>query len=112
MTHLFVYGSLAPGRANAHVLADVAGQWEPATVHGTLHASGWGAAIGFPGLALDPRAGAVEGLLFSSQVLDLHWARLDEFEGEGYRRVLTDARRSDGSIVRAWVYCLADVSVE
>lgn len=112
MTHLFVYGSLAPGRANAHVLADVAGQWEPASVRGTLHASGWGAAIGFPGLVLDDQAQDVAGLLFHSDELDRHWARLDEFEGEGYRRVLTDARRGDGSIVQAWVYCLADAPVE
>lgn len=33
---LFVYGTLAPGRPNAHVLAEVPGEWEPATVQGTL----------------------------------------------------------------------------
>src|SRR5438552_3926986 len=35
MTHrLFGYGKLAPGRRNEHVLADVPGEWESATVHG------------------------------------------------------------------------------
>jgi len=47
---LFVYGKLAPGRANAHVQADVPGTWEPATVPGTLLAEGWGAAAGYPGI--------------------------------------------------------------
>ena len=34
---LFVYGTLAPGRPNEHVLADVPGEWEPATVMGTSY---------------------------------------------------------------------------
>ena len=38
---LFVYGTLAPGRSNADVLADVPGVWEPATVTGTLLPEGW-----------------------------------------------------------------------
>ncbi len=29
---LFIYGTLAPGRPNEHVLAEVPGAWEPATV--------------------------------------------------------------------------------
>lgn len=33
---LFVYGTLAPGWPNEHVLADVPGGWEPATVTGRL----------------------------------------------------------------------------
>ena len=46
MERLFVYGSLAPGRPNAHVLAEVPGSWEPASVKGRLRAEGgawrWG----------------------------------------------------------------------
>jgi len=106
-THLFVYGSLAPGRDNAHVLADVPGQWRPATVTGTLHAQGWGAALGFPGLVLDPHAGQVRGLVFTSDELPAHWERLDDFEGDGYLRVITSAQLDDGSRVQAHVYCLA-----
>jgi len=106
-THLFVYGSLAPGRANAHVLADIPGQWRPATVRGTLHAEGWGAAMGFPGLVLDPGGDDVAGLVFTSAELPALWERLDDFEGEGYIRVITTARLDDGSQVRAHVYSLA-----
>ena len=81
---LFVYGTLAPGRSNAHVLATVPGTWEPATVRGTLFPEGWGAALGYPGIVLSVEGGEVPGLIFSSPELPAHWARLDEFEGEGY----------------------------
>ena len=50
----------------------------------------------------------VQGLVFSSEQLAAHWSRLDEFEGEGYERVLTKARLQDGSVVDAYVYELSD----
>jgi gamma-glutamylcyclotransferase (GGCT)/AIG2-like uncharacterized protein YtfP len=104
---LFVYGTLAPGRPNAHVLAPVPGTWEPASVTGTLHAEGWGAATGYPGIVLDPHGDRVDGLLFSSDHLADHWARLDAFEGDGYVRVLTTVTRQDGTAVDAHVYALS-----
>jgi gamma-glutamylcyclotransferase (GGCT)/AIG2-like uncharacterized protein YtfP len=103
---LFVYGTLAPGRANAHVLAPIPGEWEAATVTGTLLPEGWGAAAGYPGIILDGHGGVVAGLLFSSATLAEHWPRLDAFEGGGYQRVLTTATRSDGTVVDAYVYAL------
>lgn len=103
---LFVYGTLASGRPNEHVLADVPGEWEPATVIGTLLPEGWGAAAGYPGIVLDEQGGEVEGLLFSSDSLAEHWACLDEFEGEGYERVLTTAKLKDGRTVDAYIYSL------
>lgn len=105
---LFVYGTLAPGRVNAHVLDGIDGEWEPATVTGQLFAEAWGAATGFPGLVLDSQGKAVAGFLFSSGQLAEHWARLDEFEGEGYERVVAQVKRSDGSLVDACVYELKD----
>ena len=104
---LFVYGTLAPGRPNEHILADVPGTWEPATVIGTLYPEGWGAAAGYPGIVLDEDGGEVEGLLFSSESLAGHWERLDAFEGEGYERVLTRATRKDGTTVNAYIYKLS-----
>ena len=106
---LFVYGTLAPGRPNAHVLAAVPGEWEPATVTGTLHPEGWGAAAGYPGIVLDQRGGEVEGLLFSAESLAEHWDRLDAFEGDGYERILTTAKRKDGTTVDAYIYKLSAV---
>lgn len=108
MTHrLFVYGTLAPGRPNEHLLADVPGEWEPATVNGTLFPEGWGAAAGYPGIVLDARGGEVRGFVFSSENLAEHWARLDEFEGEGYERVLTTVKLEDGTSVEAYIYKLS-----
>ena len=104
---LFVYGSLAPGRPNAHVLAGIRGTWQPATVKGTLHHDGWGAAIGFPGIVLEEEVGTeVRGLVFSSDELSDHWTRLDEFEGEGYERLPAQATLDDGTVVRAYLYAL------
>jgi gamma-glutamylcyclotransferase (GGCT)/AIG2-like uncharacterized protein YtfP len=108
MTHrLFVYGTLAPGRPNEHVLAEIPGTWEPATVRGRLIQEGWGAAAGYPGIVLDERGDEVAGLLFSAVSLDQHWARVDEFEGEGYERVPTRATLADGTVVDAYVYQLS-----
>lgn len=70
---LFVYGTLAPGRSNEHVLADLPGTWDPASVRGRLLPEGWGAALGFPAIVLDEEGPVVEGLLFRSKELDEHW---------------------------------------
>lgn len=108
MTHrLFVYGTLAPGRPNAHVLQGVTGEWQPATVRGHLYEEGWGAAAGFPGIVLDEQGPVVSGLLFTSPELSAHWQRLDDFEGEGYERVLTMARLPNGETVTTYVYVLS-----
>jgi gamma-glutamylcyclotransferase (GGCT)/AIG2-like uncharacterized protein YtfP len=105
---LFVYGTLAPGRPNEHVLAELRGTWAPATVRGTLHPEGWGAALGYPGIVLDETGGDVRGFLFSSEDLGAHWARLDAFEGEGYVRVLTAATHEDGTTIEAHIYELSE----
>lgn len=107
MHRLFVYGTLAPGRPNEHVLAGIPGRWEAATVTGTLLQEGWGAAVGYPGIVLDQHSDEVSGLVFSSEHLAEHWARIDEFEGEGYERVLTTAKLADGTAVDAYIYSLS-----
>ena len=101
---LFVYGTLAPGRPNEHVLADVPGDWEPAHVRGTLLEHGWGAALGFPVIELVARGGVVEGFLFTSDSLVEHWTRLDDFEGDGYERVMTDVLLPGGRTAKAFIY--------
>ena len=104
---LFVYGTLAPGRPNAHILADVPGQWQPATVTGRLLPMGWGAAAGYPGIILDEAGPAIEGFLFTSERLVDQWPRLDELESEEYERVLTTALLSDGTVLDAYIYRLS-----
>ncbi len=110
MQRLFVYGTLAPGRANHKVLESIPGSWETAMLRGILVQEGWGAAMGCPGIipaengAQD--AAEVEGFVFTSAQLAAHWSRLDEFEGEGYKRVLVTVRVNGTHEVEAYVYAL------
>ena len=103
---LFVYGTLAPGRPNAHVMDGMTGTWEQGVARGALLPDGWGAAAGYPAIVLDADGPEVPGLLFRSADLPAHWDRLDEFEGEGYDRVLTTVRLATGERVTAYVYAL------
>lgn len=103
---LATYGTLAPGRPNAHLLADLSGRWAEGTVRGRLHEAGWGAKMGFPGLVLEETAGEVAVQLFESDDLPAHWERLDAFEGSGYRRVPVIVRTRAGDLA-ASIYVLA-----
>jgi gamma-glutamylcyclotransferase (GGCT)/AIG2-like uncharacterized protein YtfP len=103
---LFVYGTLAPGRPNEHVLSGIAGAWEKGCVRGNLLQAGWGADQGYPGVVLDPSAKLVEGFMLTSDQLSQEWARLDEFEGDGYERVLVQVELETGGLVQAHIYQL------
>jgi gamma-glutamylcyclotransferase (GGCT)/AIG2-like uncharacterized protein YtfP len=105
-TRLATYGTLAPGRVNHHRLAGLKGRWRQGTVRGRLVDAGWGAALGYPGLVLDPLGSVVEVDLFESSELPDHWSRLDAFEGPGYRRVVAQVRTADGELA-AWIYVVA-----
>jgi len=110
-TRLAVYGTLAPGRVNHHQISMLAGSWQRGTVKGNRFASGWGAALGFSGLILDPLGPSVDVDLFESMDLPDHWARLDEFEGSGYRRVVATVKTQQGER-NAWIYVLAETPSE
>jgi gamma-glutamylcyclotransferase (GGCT)/AIG2-like uncharacterized protein YtfP len=103
---LFVYGTLARGRQNSHLLEGIGGTWSRARVKGTLHAKGWGATMGYPAIVLDERGEDIEGDLFSSERLLDQWTRLDEFEGPAYQRVSTEVTLDGGSTAIARVYVL------
>lgn len=104
---LFVYGTLAPGQSNAHVMADIPGSWQSAQVRGKVHHVTWGPAAGYLGLVLDADGAVVQGQVFTSAELPAHWERLDAFEGAGYARVPVCATLEDGSTVDACVYVLS-----
>ena len=89
---LFVYGTLAPGPVNAHVLALLSEAWMEAQISGSLNDAGWGAAHGCQGARLtDDDIGKmsanshptsiVNGVLFESEDLAHFWRTLDDFEG-------------------------------
>ncbi len=102
---LCVYGSLAPGKSNHHQMDGMTGTWTPGTARGHLHNAGWGTDQGFPGLTPDPAGPEVAIQLFTSADLPAHWARLDTFEGEDYRRVEI-AVTVGGEVVAAYVYAV------
>ncbi|MFV1987239.1 MAG: gamma-glutamylcyclotransferase [Gemmatimonadota bacterium] len=85
---LVSYGSLRPGEANHHLVADLVGRWHDGEVHGRYFASGGAATRGFPGVVWEPEAEGVPVMVFESPALRTHWPHLDDFEGPGYRRLL------------------------
>ncbi len=108
MQYLAVYGSLAPERANHHHVEMIAGTWRRGWVEGVLHAQGWGAAQGFPGIRLEVGGPRVDVDVLESADLEKHWDRLDSFEGDEYRRVEVAIHGLGTAPVRGWIYALTD----
>ncbi len=73
-------------------------------MRGHLVQHGWGTELGYPAIQLDPDGVRVVGQVLTSEALDEHWARLDQFEDDGYERVPTRARLRGGREVMAYVY--------
>jgi len=107
-TRLATYGTLAPGRANYHQVAELDGSWSVGTVQGRLVDAGWGAALGFPGLVLSGDGGEIEVHVLESLDLPDRWARLDAFEGSGYERVSVKVNLA-GKEVMASIYVIAEL---
>lgn len=84
---LAVYGTLAPGESNHHVLLGVDGQWIDGYIRGYMFDVTWGGAEGYPGVVLDNAGNLISVRVLVSDQLDKHWDRLDRFEGPGYRRI-------------------------
>lgn len=110
MQYLFVYGTLAPNQPNAHILAPINGTWQPAHIFGKLFPDGIGATSGYPAVIPDTnhenQDEIVKGLVFSSDELNEHWQRIDEFEDEGYLRTEVEATLENGEKLTAFVYSL------
>jgi gamma-glutamylcyclotransferase (GGCT)/AIG2-like uncharacterized protein YtfP len=102
---LAVYGSLAPGRENHHQLRDLSGEWHSGCiVRGDLADRGWGAGLGYPALRWSVSGPAVSVDLFVSEDLPRHWARLDEFEGADYLRIVVPIFSGTGVVAVANLY--------
>lgn len=95
---LAVYGTLAPGAANAHQLDGCRGTWTPG------HVTGRRAERDFPVFTFAPAAPPVPVHVLDSADLPLHWDRLDAFEGDAYRRILVPVTFSDGRTTVANLY--------
>jgi gamma-glutamylcyclotransferase (GGCT)/AIG2-like uncharacterized protein YtfP len=95
---LVIYGTLAPGRENHHIIADIRGSYRACTVHGRIDR-----VDGLPYFTWAPAAKRLEAQLFSSAELPLKWDYLDRFEGAGYKRRLIPAT-SDRGLCVASIY--------
>lgn len=92
---LAVYGTLAPGRQNYHIVEPLGGDWSEGVIEGDLQQTGWGATLGYP--AFRPKAGgtALRIKLLKSPLLPSEWKHVDGFEGPDYQRVLVPVFRVD-----------------
>ena len=106
MNQLFVYGTLCPNRENAHILGGIGGDWQKASVHGTIHILDWGPDKGLPAIILNDKNSLVEGYLFRTEKLAENWQMLDDFEGFQYKRVQVKTFLDSGEIVQAWTYVM------
>lgn len=90
--HLAVYGSLAPGRENHHLLAGCPGTWTPGFTTGRV------AERQFRVFTY-----AADGAHIAVHVLRSHhlrgfWRELDAFEGAEYRRILVPVFTRGGGL--------------
>jgi gamma-glutamylcyclotransferase (GGCT)/AIG2-like uncharacterized protein YtfP len=85
---LAVYGTLAPGQPNHHIVAPLGGEWTDGAIEGDFFPEGWGATLGYP--ACRPRTGgpSIPVKVLSAPALATAWPAIDRFEGPGYRRIL------------------------
>ncbi len=105
---LAVYGSLAPGESNHHVLTNLTGEWFDGVVRGHLMDSGWGSDLGYPALRWDPNGDEVPAKLLVSADLPGHWERLDAFEGDHYRRDLVTVHHPGNETSIANIYVVRE----
>lgn len=82
-TRLASYGSLRPGECNHSVVAEVRGHWVAGVVRGNLTL-----VRGYPRLTWNENGQEIPCQVLCSEELPRHWARLDDFEGKEYVRIL------------------------
>jgi len=97
-TRLIVYGSLAPGGANALLLAGLIGEWHRCHIRGHL-----GRYRGFKSFRYDPQGPEHPAWLLESAELARVLPDLDDFEGQEYERIVIPAQVGDRRVL-AQVY--------
>ena len=78
---------------------------QPGTVSALECKSRGGAELGYPALILDPDGTPIAVDLFESLDLPAHLARLDQFEGSGYQRIVTTVRTPAARSTRSSTRC-------
>lgn len=105
---LIVYGTLAPGKPNHVKIEHIQGKWEKATIKGKLINEGWGAELGYYGFAHanEEEQITIEAHVLFSDELPAYWSYIDDFEGNGYKRILTKYELEEGRIGVGYIYAI------
>ena len=105
---IIIYGTLAPNRPNHSKIEHIKGKRVKGIVKGKLVKEGWGAELGYFGFKhahLDEQENIDAYILFSNELAD-NWAYLDEFEGDGYKRILARFELENGEIGVGNIYAI------
>lgn len=109
-TKLIVYGTLAPNKPNHYKIEHIKGNWLKAIVKGALVKEGWAADLGyfaFKHSPVDEQKNITAYILLSGELVD-NWHYLDEFEGDGYKRILAKYELENGAIGVGNIYAIND----
>lgn len=110
---LIIYGTLAPNRPNHSKIEHIKGKWLKGIVKGKLANEGWGAELGYFGFKhsnIDEQENIEAYILFSDELVD-NWSYLDEFEGDGYKRILAKYKLDNGEVGIGNIYAINDTSL-
>ena len=105
---LIVYGTLAPHAPNHSVIEHIKGNWQQGIVRGNLEKKGWGADLGYYGFrhtSVEEQQEIKVFVLFSDE-LPANWQLLDDFEGDGYRRILAKFELENGQTGVGYIYAI------
>jgi gamma-glutamylcyclotransferase (GGCT)/AIG2-like uncharacterized protein YtfP len=110
---IIIYGTLAPNRPNHSKIEHINGKWIKGVVKGKLVKEGWGAEMGYYGFkhsSIDEQENIEAFMLFSDELVN-NWKYLDEFEGDGYRRILAKFELENGEIGVGNIYAINDTKL-
>ncbi len=104
---LFVYGTLKPGEPAAHLLSVRNGNWQSAQIRAHHFPEGVDGTEGYPAVRLSAQAPLLNGMLLQSAELPALLPSLDDYEGPGYKRVVTPVYTQGQYVCDAHVYVAA-----
>jgi gamma-glutamylcyclotransferase (GGCT)/AIG2-like uncharacterized protein YtfP len=110
---IIIYGTLAPNRPNHSKIEHINGKWIKGVVKGKLVKEGWGAELGYYGFkhsSIDVQENIEAFILFSDELVN-NWTYLDEFEGDGYRRILAKFELENGEVGVGNIYAINDTKL-
>ena len=104
ITNLFVYGTLQKGKQHERILKKLNGTWKKGYVTGKLLNLSSGPEYGYPGLKLDKKGSKIYGMIFQSKDLNDFIKKIDKFEGDSYKRVISKIKLKDGTQIESYLY--------